>query len=162
MRIRLAPFVVIGIAAAALATMTTLGDGRLLGLAWAQAAKGPVNVDVGGVAMKGHDPVAYFKDGRAVEGQSTITATHDQATYRFATTANRDAFIANPAAYLPQYGGYCAFGVASGYKVDVDPKVWRVVDGKLYLNFNRSVGERWSADIPGYVKKADDAWPGLR
>ncbi|HSR90757.1 MAG TPA: YHS domain-containing (seleno)protein, partial [Gemmatimonadales bacterium] len=81
-----------------------------------------LNVNRSGVAISGYDPVAYFTTASAVEGSPEITATEAGATYRFSTKANRDAFVANPARYLPVYGGYCAYGVAHGHKVNVDPE----------------------------------------
>ena len=80
----------------------------------------------------------------------------------FASAASRDAFRAAPAKYAPQYGGYCAYGMASGYKAPIEPDAWTIVEGKLYLNYNLSVRSRWSADIPGYIGKADANWPTVR
>ena len=120
------------------------------------------NVDSSGLALQGYDPVAYFTDKQPVRGKPEFTARHEGATYRFASAANRDAFATAPAKYAPQYGGYCAFGLASGYKAPVEPDAWTVVDGKLYLNYNRSVRSRWSTDIPGFIRKADANWPTVR
>ena len=120
------------------------------------------NVDSSGLALQGYDPVAYFTDRQPVRGKAEFTARHEGATYRFASAANRDAFAAAPAKYAPQYGGYCAFGLASGYKAPIEPDAWTVVDGKLYLNYNRSVRSRWSTDIPGFIRKADANWPTVR
>jgi hypothetical protein len=78
------------------------------------------------------------------------------------STANRDAFKADPEKYVPQYGGYCAFGVAMGKKFDIDPASWRIVDEKLYFNLNPSVLEKWSADTDGYLKKSEKYWPQIR
>jgi hypothetical protein len=79
--------------------------------------------------------------------------------FHFATQANRDAFAADPARYAPQYNGFCAFGVAGGYKAAIDPAAFTVVDNKLYLNYNKDVQKKWSADIPGFVAKAEKNWP---
>lgn len=129
----------------------------LAGTALAQS-----NVDSSGLALKGYDPVAYFTDGKPVQGTAQFTARHDGATYRFASAANRDAFALAPEKYAPQYGGYCAFGVASGYKAPIEPDAWTIVEGKLYLNYNQAVRSRWSSDIPGYLRKADANWPTVR
>ena len=135
----------------------------VLGLAvLAARAAGESNVDASGLALKGYDPVAYFSENKPVKGRSEFTAQHEGATYRFASAANRDAFSAAPAQYSPQYGGYCAFGMASGYKAPIEPDAWTVVDGKLYLNYSQSVRRQWSSDIPGYLRKADANWPQLR
>ena len=120
------------------------------------------NVDSSGLALKGYDPVAYFTEKKPVRGKGEFTAQHEGATYRFASAANRDAFAADPGKYAPQYGGYCAFGVASGYKAPIEPDAWTVVDGKLYLNYNQSVRRQWSSDIPGFIRKAEANWPTVR
>lgn len=120
------------------------------------------NLDAAGLALRGYDPVAYFAAGKPEAGRSEFTASHKGATYRFVSAANRDAFVAAPERYLPQYGGWCAFAAADGKKADGDPQVWRIENGKLYLNYNRSVGQRWSADIPGFVARADAKWPEIR
>jgi YHS domain-containing protein len=122
------------------------------------AVAGSVN-EVQGLAIKGFDPVAYFIDQKAVPGSAEFTHPYDGVTYRFSSAAHRDAFIANPQKYLPAYGGFCAFGTASGYKADIDPKAFTVVDGKLYLNYNQDVRSKWQQDIPGYIKTADEKWP---
>ena len=125
-------------------------------------AAGETNVDSSGLALKGYDPVAYFTDRKPVEGKAEFTAKHAGATYRFSSAANRDAFAAAPQKYVPQYGGYCAFGTASGYKAPIEPDAWTVVDGRLYLNYSQSVRRQWQADIPGYLRKADAQWPVIR
>ena len=97
-----------------------------------------------------------------MQGKPEFTARHEGATYRFGSAANRDDFLAGPAKYAPQYGGYCAYGMASGYKAPIEPDAWTIVDGKLYLNYNQSVRDRWSSDIPGFIRKADANWPSVR
>ena len=131
-------------------------------LALACGVQAQNNVDSSGLALKGYDPVAYFTEGKPVQGKPEFMARHEGATYRFASAANRDAFLAGPAKYAPQYGGYCAYGMASGYKAPIEPDAWTIVDGKLYLNYNRSVRGRWSSDIPGFIRKADANWPSVR
>jgi len=113
------------------------------------------------VAIKGYDPVAYFTDSKPVEGSKEFELEWMDATWRFASVAHRDEFKTNPAKYAPQYGGYCAFGVSRGYAVDIDPEAWHILDGKLYLNYNKDVQTEWRKDIPGYVKKADQNWPKI-
>ncbi len=120
-----------------------------------------VNTDKGGVAIHGYDPVAYFTEEAPVEGDPAYTASYEGATYHFASAENRDRFEADPAAYAPAYGGYCAFGVSVGRKFDVDPTAWKVVDGTLYLNLNHDVQRRWSQDVPGHIARADDQWPQI-
>jgi len=113
----------------------------------------------GGAAIRGYDPVAYFTEGKPVKGKTEFTHQWKGATWRFASAANRDRFAAAPEKYAPQYGGYCAYGVASGYAVKAEPDAWSVVDGKLYLNYDRNVQASWVKDVPGYVRKADANWP---
>jgi len=134
----------------------------ILSLAIPASAAGEINADSSGLALKGYDPVAYFSEKKPVRGKPEFTARHEGAAYRFASAASRDAFLAAPDRYAPQYGGYCAFGVASGYKAPIEPDAWTVVDDKLYLNYNRSVRNQWSSDIPGFVRKADTNWPTVR
>lgn len=139
--------------------------GILLGLVLAvpgpaEAAKAPVSTGLfGNVAVSGHDPVAYFREGKPVPGTRAHVATWKGAEYRFASAANRDAFKADPERYAPQYGGYCAWAVSQGYTASADPKVWKIVDGKLYLNYNAEVGRRWAQDIPGHIARANANWP---
>ena len=126
------------------------------------ASPAPVNLSQGDVAIQGHDPVAYFTQNAAVPGSPEFTAAHAGATYRFASAANREAFEADPARYVPAYGGFCAFGLVYGQKVDIDPLAFSIVDDTLYLNVNKSVQQRWSKDVPGNVSEADANWPRIR
>lgn len=128
----------------------------------ALAGAQPVNTDSSGLALKGYDPVAYFTTGQPMRGDPRYTATHEGATYRFSSATNRDAFAREAARYAPQYGGYCAFGVAGGYKVRIDPEAFTVRDGKLYLNYDKRVQARWLTDVPGYLEKSESKWAGLR
>jgi YHS domain-containing protein len=110
-------------------------------------------------AIRGYDPVAYHRQLGPVQGSAQFTHQWRGATWHFASAANRDLFKASPEKYAPQYGGYCAFGVASGYAVAIDPEAWSVVEGKLYLNYSKSVQARWRSDVPGFIGKADANWP---
>lgn len=121
-----------------------------------------INVDATGLVIRGYDPVAYFSEGRPVPGLSDLSVEHKGGKYLFATTENRDTFKANPEKYIPQYGGYCAYGVAVGKKFDIDPSSWRIMDGKLYFNLNPMILERWSADAKGYISKSEENWPKIR
>jgi YHS domain-containing protein len=112
-------------------------------------------------AVGGYDPVAYFNQGKPVEGKKDITFSWKGVTWRFASEANRDAFKAKPEAYAPQYGGYCAWAVSQGYTAKGDPKHWKIVDGRLYLNYDARVQRDWEKDIPGHIVKADKNWPAV-
>jgi YHS domain-containing protein len=128
----------------------------------AAAAGSPLNTTLfGHKAVKGYDVVAYFTDGKPVTGADEFTVDWMGATWRFASAEHRDAFKAAPDKFAPRYGGYCAYAVAKGDLVDIDPAAFTIVDGKLYLNYSKDVQKKWSQDIPGYVKKADANWPGL-
>ena len=125
-------------------------------------AKDPVYTSTfSNVAASGYDAVAYFTEGKPVEGSGDFTADYNGATWRFESSANRDVFLEDPERFAPQYGGYCAWAVSQGYTAAIDPDAWRIEDGKLYLNYSRSVQRRWERDIPGNIAKADKNWPGL-
>ena len=112
-------------------------------------------------AVGGYDPVAYFTEGKPVEGKRGITWTWKGATWRFASEKNRDAFKAKPDAHAPQYGGHCAWAVSNGYTAKGDPKYWKVVNGKLYLNYNAKVQGDWEKDAAGHISKGDINWPAV-
>ena len=121
-----------------------------------------VNTDASKLAMKGYDAVAYFTDGQPTPGDARYAMIFQGARYQFASAEHLKAFEANPAAYTPQFGGFCAMGASFGEKVDADPTAWKVVDGKLYLNFSPKVGERWQKDIPGNIGRAEDYGPKIQ
>jgi hypothetical protein len=125
------------------------------------AAKPPVNVSRGQLALRGHDAVAYRTEGRPVPGSPDFEQRWNGATWRFATAANRDAFAKDPARYAPEFGGYCAYAVSRGYTADVDPSAWRIVEGRLYLNYSKRVQVLWEEDIPGNIAKGRSNWPAV-
>lgn len=112
-------------------------------------------------AVGGFDTVAYFTEGKPVEGSSSFESEYKGATFRFANADNKALFDAEPAKYVPQYGGHCAWAVSQGYTAKGDPNYWRIVDGKLYLNYNAQVQKDWEQDIPGFIDAADSNWPVL-
>lgn len=124
------------------------------------AADGKIYTE-SGVAIDGYDPVAYFTDGRPVAGDHSTSAEWNGATWRFASAANREMFLTAPEKYAPQYGGYCAWAVSQGYTAPTDPDAWKIIDGKLYLNYSKSVQARWDKDVPGYIKAGDANWPEI-
>lgn len=109
-------------------------------------------------ALSGYDPVAYFDEGRPVRGSGYHTADFKGVTYLFASESHQKKFLANPGRYAPQYGGYCAYGVAVGKKFHSDPHAWKIVNGKLYLNLDRDIQKKWNQDIRGYIAKAETNW----
>ncbi|MBS8225068.1 YHS domain-containing (seleno)protein [Vannielia litorea] len=111
------------------------------------------------LAIQGYDPVAYFSEGRPVEGKAAHQLMWMGATWRFASAQNRDAFERNPQRYAPQYGGYCAYAASQGYVAPTDPSAFTIHDGKLYLNFSKSVRNIWEKDVKGHVTAADANWP---
>ena len=114
-------------------------------------------------AIRGYDPVAYFTQHKPVEGSAGFTHQWMGAKWRFVNAANRDAFAKTPAKYAPQYGGYCAWAVSQGYTASTDPEAWKIVNGKLYLNYSKSVQQQWTdGGIPKLIKQGDKNWPGLR
>ncbi|MEL7300202.1 MAG: YHS domain-containing (seleno)protein [Pseudomonadota bacterium] len=132
-----------------------------LSLATPAMAEEPPVFAEGGVAINGYDPVAYFTEEKPVEGSTEFSAEHMGATFHFASAENRDLFAADPDAFAPQYGGYCAYAVSRGYTASTSPNAWTVHDGKLYLNFNRAVRTLWSRDIPGNIAEGDRNWPSV-
>ncbi len=114
-----------------------------------------------GLAAHGFDVVAYHTAKKPVQGDAKFAVAHKEATYRFSSQSNLKAFKANPAKYEPAFGGYCAYGVSVGAKFDGDPRYWKIVDGKLYLNLNADIQQAWFKDIPGAIKKANANWPKL-
>ncbi len=115
----------------------------------------------GGIAIKGADPVAYFAEGTPRIGDGSFSHDWNGATWLFANAENRDAFAAEPERYAPRYGGYCAYAVGNGYTAKIEPDAWSIVDGKLYLNYNRAVRALWSVRRSHYIEEADRNWPRL-
>lgn len=119
-----------------------------------------VNKD-GSVAIHGYDVVAYFIDGRPVKGSQQYMADWMGAKWRFASAEHRDLFQKEPAKYAPQYGGYCAWAVSKGYTANGDPDAWRIVNGRLYLNYNKRIQKKWEQDTATRISEGDRNWPGL-
>lgn len=149
-------------AAAVAAGALTLALG---GVPVAHAVKqtgGEYNTLYAGLGAKGYDVVAYFTDGKPTVGSDRYTVQYGGVTWQFASREHRDQFSANPARYAPQYGGFCSWGVSQGKLFDVDPvNGWKIVDGKLYLNFNADIQKVWERDPAGFIAKAERSWPTL-
>jgi len=136
--------------------------------AGAALAAPPVNTLKGGLfgghadaAILGHDPVAYFTDNKPVKGSDAFVHEWMGAKWKFASQAHLDLFKADPAKYAPQYGGYCAYGVAQGSLVSIEPDKFALRDGKLYLNYDAGVQQKWLKDPAGFIKQADGRFAEL-
>lgn len=114
-----------------------------------------------GYIAKGYDVTAYF-DGTAVEGSEAFKSEHEGGIFLFASAENKAKFDAAPADFVPQYGGWCAFAASQQRKLPIDPKAFKVVEGKLYLNNSKGVHKRWLKKEAGYIRGADNNWPYLK
>lgn len=138
--------------------------GLLFGAMTVLAADPPIYSDKKKGAIRGADAVAYFSleaGAKAVIGSDEFTHQWMGATWKFANARNRDAFAADPQRYAPQYGGYCAFAVSHNFTKTVQPDVWEIVDGKLYLNFNRIAARKWSRDQAAAIVRGANNWPSV-
>jgi YHS domain-containing protein len=121
-----------------------------------------VNTGSDGVALRGFDAVAYFAVDNAVKGNAKYEYAWNGAKWLFSSEENMKKFQANPEAYAPQFGGYCSFAVSEGYTADGDPEAWKVVDGKLYLNYNKEVREKWEKDQGARIEKGTANWKAFK
>lgn len=113
-------------------------------------------------AVQGYDVVSYQSAKRPVRGNGNFVSEYKGATYQFSSIANLEAFKSNPKKYVPAYGGYCAYGASVGKKFIGDPEVWRVVDGKLYLNLDTNIQALWLEDVPGRIDMANTEWKKIK
>jgi len=113
------------------------------------------------LAIRGYDPVAYFEVNQAVEGREEFSYDWQGARWQFANAQHRQAFIDNPSVYAPQYGGYCAFAVANNKTASIEPEQFTIVEGKLYLNYNKKIQQQWLAQRSTLIQQADANWPAL-
>ncbi len=127
-----------------------------------KAAIPDYNVTADNVAIHGYDTVAYFVDGKATKGKSEFEHFWQDARWHFANATNRDMFTANPSRYAPQYGGYCAVGLAVGEYANSDPEAWSIVDGKLYLVKATKKVDRWRKGKPYYLGASEYNWNNNR
>ncbi len=117
-----------------------------------------VNKTSDGLAIKGFDAVAYFTTQTAIAGHPNYEHVWNGAKWIFSSAENRDTFMQNPEKYAPQFGGYCSYAVARGYTADGDPNAWKIVDGKLYLNYNRQVKEMWEKEQEKFIREGEKNW----
>lgn len=123
--------------------------------------KGLFGYEHNGIAIRGYDTVAYFTQNKPVEGKDEFSTDWSDATWKFSSQEHLDLFVANPEKYAPQYGGYCAYGVAQMNLVKIEPEEWTILDDKLYLNFNAKLNKAWKKDTAGYIKTADSLFEKL-
>ncbi len=112
-----------------------------------------------GVAIRGYDPVAFFTQNRALPGDERFSYRWMNAEWRFVSAENRDLFAADPEKYAPAYGGYCAYAASQGRIYDADPEFWKIVDGKLYLNYDETAQKAWERDLSSNIARAKELWP---
>ena len=134
----------------------------LMGLVLAFGSSALATEEYATPAVGGYDVVSYFSGTQPVRGSGMHAATHEGQTYLFANKDNKKAFEKNPGQYLPQYGGWCAFGAALGKKFHVDPLAFAVVNGKLYLNLDKSIQEKWLAKQASMISDADKKWDSIK
>ncbi|MEM1142964.1 MAG: YHS domain-containing (seleno)protein [Pseudomonadota bacterium] len=123
--------------------------------------KGLFGYDPSGIAIRGADTVAYFTENKYVPGTDDFTTQWQGATWKFSSQEHLDLFNADPNRYAPQYGGYCAYGVAQEYLVKIEPENFSIVDDKLYLNYSDGVQRKWEKDISGFISKANQQFQPL-
>lgn len=123
---------------------------------------GGLNTDPAGSALNGYDAVAYFTLNNAVKGDPKFEYVWNGAKWYFSSEENMKRFQADPASFAPQFGGYCSYAVSEGYTADGDPEAWKVVDGKLYLNYNKEVKEKWEKDQQQRIEKGRTNWEGFK
>ncbi len=117
-----------------------------------------INVDANGAAIRGYDTVAFFAENSAVKGNPTFEYAWNGAKWVFANAENLEKFKADPAAYAPQFGGYCSYAVSHGYTADGDPETWKIVDGKLYLNYNQKAKDAWEKEQDKFIQDGEKNW----
>ena len=141
---------------------TTLIAVSLLSLGLLSANVDAADFTSGTTGVNGYDLVSYHNSKRPIRGNGHFVAEHNGVTYLFANEENHKTFQADPERYLPSYGGFCAFGVSVGKKFVGDPEVWRVVDGKLYLNLDARIQDQWLKDVSGKIAVANERWTKIR
>ena len=126
------------------------------------ATAGAERLNVSTTGVNGYDLVSFHQAKKPLRGNGNYVAEYQGVTYLFANEANKQAFQGNPKNYLPAYGGYCAYGIAVGKKFVGDPDVWKIVDGKLYLNLDTSIQDVWNKNVEGNIAKADQNWSKIK
>lgn len=112
-------------------------------------------------AIDGYDPVAYFVNQQPQKGSSDFEYSWNGAKWYFASQENLNSFSKEPQKYTPQFGGYCAYAVSQGYTYAINPEAWKIVNGKLYLNYSKSIQKKWESNQADLIKQAELNWPKL-
>ena len=120
-----------------------------------------MNVDKGGVAIMGYDPVAYFADGKPEKGDERFSSTFEGATYRFASAEHKATFDKSPSKYAPQFGGFCAYGVSKGHTVKIDPSAFVIVNGRLLMQHDTAARDEFNKSQAANLEQADENWANL-
>jgi YHS domain-containing protein len=149
-----------GLTRRALSIVTILAS---IGVSGLSAFAGPeiYTGTLSSTAAGGYDVVAYFTEGRPVQGAPQFSHRWKGATWHFASAASRDAFATAPERYAPSYGGHCSWAASQGYRASGDPRHWRIVDGRLFFNYDARVHRTWLTDIAGFIRSADRNWPSV-
>lgn len=134
----------------------------LVASSFASASETPgLNLNEDGFVLHGYDPLSYF-DGQPALGEDSITASHGGMSFKFSSEENKDRFMSSPEKYIPAFGGFCAFGVRMGSKFDIDPEVYEIRDGRLYVLLNRSTEDMWLEDFSRNIEIANRLWPSIK
>lgn len=142
--------------------LLTLMAAALLFASSALASSSPVYTGLlSNTGAGGYDVVSYFTSGEPKKGSTEYVAEYQGAKWRFTSAENLARFQADPDRYAPAYGGYCAWAIAQGDLAKGDPKHWTIKDGRLYLNYNESIHNRWLQDPEGFIEQADANWPAV-
>lgn len=144
------------------AAFLLIASGASSAFAYDTSSKADVNVDANGVILRNVDTTSYLMRGAPAGGSAEFTVVHEGAIYRFASTGERNAFLASPGKFAPAFGGFCAMGAALGKKLDGDPKVYRLINGQLYVFVNEDAAAAWDKDPTGNFIKAYNKWPLIR
>jgi YHS domain-containing protein len=144
-------------------TIILLVVGAAIGISACSSLQGVAKVNTSdGRALRGFDAVAYFAVQNAVEGNPKYEFAWNGARWLFSSEENMKKFQAEPEKYAPQFGGYCAYAVSQGYTADGDPNVWKIVDGKLYLNYNEKARDLWEKDLFSLIESGTKNWAGFQ
>ena len=139
-----------------------IGFLMVMGLAAQPPQMASADPSINAAALQGYDPVAYFTEGKAVPGTWVFFVTYRDSMYRFASQENEKLFRADPERYLPQYGGFCAFGMSNNVKLPLDPEAWQIRDGKLFVFLTKDFRDRWLEDPEGRLALSEANWPVLK